>query len=166
MIQRHHPEALHCPPPPACVTRACRPLKQLVGPHLLLRMLSFAPKAAVLLLALCTRAYTALAARSASATAALFARSAATSAARLGTTPTDTALVIVAEPAWAVAWREAWVLACGYAELLLLMAPMALGLVPPPGSLVARLRGLGLEVLMDGVQRVAFDQVGGWVGGW
>eukprot|EP00198_Chlamydomonas_reinhardtii_P000615 XP_001689950.1 predicted protein [Chlamydomonas reinhardtii] len=118
----------------------------LVGPHLLLRMLSFAPKAAVLLLALCTRAYTALAARSASATAALFARSAATSAARLGTTPTDTALVIVAEPAWAVAWREAWVLACGYAELLLLMAPMALGLVPPPGSLVARLRGLGLEL--------------------
>ncbi|KAG2444497.1 hypothetical protein HXX76_001246 [Chlamydomonas incerta] len=131
----------------------------LVGPHLLLRMLSFAPKAAVLLLALYAHACAALTSQHARAgpatplTVGLHAR--------LGAAPAATALA-VADPAWAVAWREAWVLACGYAELLLLMAPMALGLLPPPRSLVTRLRGLGLEVLMDGVQRVAFDQVRTW----
>ncbi|KAG2447236.1 hypothetical protein HYH02_007976 [Chlamydomonas schloesseri] len=141
----------------------------LVGPHLLLRMLSFAPKAAVLLLVLRTRAAAALptwrtraggAAAPASSPSPLPAAPVLTAGPAARTGPSSA--LAVADPAWAVAWREPWVLACGYAELLLLMAPMALGLVPPPGSLVARLRGLGLEVLMDGVQRVAFDQVRTW----
>ncbi|EFJ46850.1 hypothetical protein VOLCADRAFT_118053, partial [Volvox carteri f. nagariensis] len=84
----------------------------LVGPHLLLRILSFAPKAVVLAAAAVDRCRAA-----------------------------------------------AWVLGCGYLEMLVLTLPMALGLLPVPNSLKMRLRGLGLEVLMDGIQRNAFDQV-------
>jgi hypothetical protein len=46
-----------------------------------------------------------------------------------------------------------------YSEALCLTAPMAAGLLPVPAGLAARLRGVVLQVLMDGVQRAAFDQV-------
>ncbi|KAG2493641.1 hypothetical protein HYH03_008158 [Edaphochlamys debaryana] len=131
-------------------------LLQLVGPHFFLRLLSFAPKAVLLLLA----AYSSILASLGLAPAPP-PSTPSTAVAAPGLNGRAAALRARAVRAqqWAVAWREAWVLGCGYAELLLLMLPMALGVWAPPGSLVQRLNGLGFEVLMDGVQRNAFDQV-------
>lgn len=72
-------------------------------------------------------------------------------------------LQLQAAPAWAVALRESWVLGCEWLEMAVLTLPLALGLLAPPPSLLSRMRGVWLEVLMDGVQRVAFDQVRGVV---
>ncbi len=68
-------------------------------------------------------------------------------------------LQLQAAPAWAVGLREEWVLGCEWLEMAVLTLPLALGLLAPPPSLLSRMRGVWLEVLMDGVQRVAFDQV-------
>ncbi|PNH03179.1 hypothetical protein TSOC_010773 [Tetrabaena socialis] len=119
----------------------------LLSLHLLLRILSFAPK--LLLLA---SAALAIARRK------LFGwRQRA-----LPPRPPPPQAALAAAPHWAVAWREAWVIYCGYAEMLLVTLPLAMGLLPLSGAVVQRMRGLGLEVLMDGIQRIAFDQVRTW----